>query len=198
MSWTDVDSDKSFAFGCGTGTTGTGTGAGTGTGGTGTGAGTGTGRLASLNNTPAGYTHRILTAELGLSTFFSSARRLVVRNAFSRNGFVFDRNFFEILKIFRSQTPEDLVLEWFRRYNGRNSQIKSASIDTKSSTKAHLGSRQRFLGVWGAQNGAGLRDLGVQPILGSPQVGLCARFRSRASVFDRNFSQRKSPRGVCF
>ena len=47
-----------------------------------------------------------------------------MRNAFSRNGFVFDRNFFEILKIFRSQTPEDLVLEWFRRRNGPDGQVK--------------------------------------------------------------------------
>ena len=55
---------------------------------------------------------------------FLRPRRLVVRNAFSRNGFVFDRNFFEILKISRSRTPEDLVLEWFRRRNGPDGQVE--------------------------------------------------------------------------
>ena len=105
-----------------------------------------------------------------------------MRNSFLRNGFVFDRNFFEILKIFCSQSPEDLVLEWFRHRNGPDGQvIKSASIDPKSSTKAHLRSRQRFWGVWGAQNGAGLRDLGVRPFLGSPQVGYSGCVRDFAA-----------------
>ena len=39
---------------------------------------------------------------------------------------------------------------------------------------------------------------GVRPALGSPQVGLFAKFCSGGSVFDRNFSKRKTPRGVCF
>ena len=63
---------------------------------------------------------------------------------FRSGGFVFDRNFFEILKVFCSQTPEDLVLEWFRHRNGPDGQVKSASIESNSSTKAHLRSRQRF------------------------------------------------------
>ena len=122
----------------------------------------------------------------------------LVRNAFSRNGFVFDRNFSEILKIFRSRTPEDLVLEWFRRHNVPDGQVKVGIHRSEVQQQAHLRSRQRFFGVWSVQSGARLRDLGVRPVLGSPQLWLSARFRSGASVFDRNFSQRKTPRGVCF
>ena len=132
------------------------------------------------------------------SHVFLRPRHLVVRNAFSRNGFVFDRNFFEILKIFRSQTPEDLVLEWFRRRNGPGGRTKVGIHRCEVQYQACLRSRQRFLGVWSVQNGAWLRDLGVRSVLGSPQCGLSARFCSGGFVFDRNFSQRKTPRGVCF
>ena len=121
-----------------------------------------------------------------------------MRNAFSQNVFVFDRNFFEILKVFCSQTPEDLVLEWFRHRNGPDGQVKSASIDPKSSTKAHLRSRQRFWSSGAFKMTPGSEIWVCLPVLGSPQVGLSARFRSGGSVFDRNFAKRKTPRGVCF
>ena len=121
-----------------------------------------------------------------------------MRNAFSRRWFVFDRNFFEILKISRSRTPEDLVLEWFRRHNVPDGQVKVGIHRSEVQQQAHLRSRQRFFGFWSVQSGARLRYFGVRPVLGSPQLWLSARFRSGASVFDRNFSQRKTPRGVCF
>ena len=110
----------------------------------------------------------------------------------------FRSKFLQNLEVFSLQTPEDLVLEWFRRRNGPDDQEKSASIDPKSSTKAHVRSRQRFLGVWSVPNAPRLRILGVWSVLGSPQVGLPTRFRCGGSVFDRNFSQRKTPRRVCF
>ena len=121
-----------------------------------------------------------------------------MRNAFSRNGSVFDRNFFKIVKIFRTRPPEDLVLEWFRRRNGRDSQVKLASSDPESQYQGIFEVLTTFGRVWSVQNGARLRDLGLRPVLGSPQVGLSARFRSGGSVFDRNFAQPKPPRGVCF
>ena len=68
-----------------------------------------------------------------------------MRNAFSRNGFVFDRNFFEILKISRSRTPEDLVLEWFRRHNVPDGQVKVGIHRSEVQQQAHLRSRQLFL-----------------------------------------------------
>ena len=93
---------------------------------------------------------------------FLRPRHLVVRNAFSRNGFVFDRNFFEILKIFRSRTPEDLVLEWFRRHNVPDGQVKVGIHRSEVQQQAHLRSRQRFFGFWSVQIGARLRDFGVR------------------------------------
>ena len=98
--------------------------------------------------------HRVARSGEGCSScpcyIILRPRRLVVRNAFSRNGFVFDRNFFEILKNFRSRTPEDLVLEWFRRHNVPDGQVKVGIHRSEVQQQAHLRSRQRFFGVCGA------------------------------------------------
>ena len=58
----------------------------------------------------------------------------------------FRSKFLQNLEDFSLQTPEDLVLEWFRRRNGPDDQEKSASTDPKSSTKAHVEVQTAFFG----------------------------------------------------
>ena len=127
-----------------------------------------------------------------------------MRNAFSRNGFVFDRNFFEILKIFCSQTPDDLVLGWFRHRNGPDGQVKSASIDPRSRTEAHLRSRMRFWASgafkmtpgsviwvcgwsWGHHRSGCLRDFAPRGLF-LTEISRNAK-RRETSVFESNFKK---------
>ena len=112
-----------------------------------------------------------------------------MRNAFSRNGFVFDRNFFEILKIFRSQTPEDLVLEWFRRRIGPVGKVKVGINRSEVQYQACLRSRQRFWGVWNVQNGVWLRDLGMQSVLGGHHRSSCLRDFALEGLFSIEISR---------
>ena len=52
------------------------------------------------------------------------------------------------------------MLEWFRRRNGPDSQVKLASIDSESQYQG-IEVLTILGGVWSVQNDAQLRDLGV-------------------------------------
>ena len=127
-----------------------------------------------------------------------------MRNHFSQEWLVFDRNFFEILKISRSRTPEDLVLEWFRRHNVPDGQVKVGIHRSEVQQQAHLRSRQLFLASgafkvapgfeilvfgrsWGHHSSGCLRDFAPGRLF-SIEISRNAK-RREGSVFESHFEK---------